>query len=234
MLEKLRSGEPLTAKEKLIHDQGLVTVLRQIHDELDAAVLEAYGWSDLWSRDIPVANKEAPHSCGAGECVAIEKREALPNDVPFASRQECRDSLLTRLVALNHERAAEEKRGLIRWLRPDYQNPTAAASQPVQTTLAGTEVPSPKSKIKNQKSKINNQQSTINNQQSTIINHQSKIPRRLSSGPTASPTKSPSFASSLAPATRVSPLLMMPNRSLRSSAERTKNASSKSKGFWKR
>ena len=39
MLEKLRSGEPLTAKEKQIHDQGLVTVLRQIHDELDAAVL---------------------------------------------------------------------------------------------------------------------------------------------------------------------------------------------------
>lgn len=37
----------LTAKEKQIHDQGLVTVLRQIHDELDAAVLEGYGWSDL-------------------------------------------------------------------------------------------------------------------------------------------------------------------------------------------
>ena len=46
VLEKLRSGEPLTAKEKQIHDQGLVTVLRQIHDELDEAVLEAYGWED--------------------------------------------------------------------------------------------------------------------------------------------------------------------------------------------
>jgi hypothetical protein len=31
------------------------------------------------------------------------------------------DEILTRLVALNAERAAEEKRGLIRWLRPDYQ-----------------------------------------------------------------------------------------------------------------
>ena len=46
MLEKLRSGEPLTAKEKQIHDQDLVTVLRQIHDELDEAALEAYGWED--------------------------------------------------------------------------------------------------------------------------------------------------------------------------------------------
>ena len=38
VLEKLRSGEPLTAKEKLIHEQGLVSVLKQIHDDLDAAV----------------------------------------------------------------------------------------------------------------------------------------------------------------------------------------------------
>ncbi|QEG35239.1 type IIL restriction-modification enzyme MmeI [Bythopirellula goksoeyrii] len=29
---------------------------------------------------------------------------------------------LERLVALNHEQTEEEKRGLIRWLRPDYQN----------------------------------------------------------------------------------------------------------------
>jgi len=32
--------------EKLIYDQNLVTVLRQIHDELDADVLEAYEWQD--------------------------------------------------------------------------------------------------------------------------------------------------------------------------------------------
>lgn len=47
VLEKLRSGEPLTAKEKVIHEHGLVGVLKSLHDELDAAVLEAYSWSDL-------------------------------------------------------------------------------------------------------------------------------------------------------------------------------------------
>jgi hypothetical protein len=47
VLARLRSGEPLTAKEKSIHEMGLVAVLRQFHDELDAAVLAAYGWSDL-------------------------------------------------------------------------------------------------------------------------------------------------------------------------------------------
>ncbi|MBA4032955.1 MAG: SAM-dependent methyltransferase, partial [Planctomyces sp.] len=44
VLERLRSGEPLTAKEKVVHEQGLVSVLKQIHDDLDAAVFEAYGW----------------------------------------------------------------------------------------------------------------------------------------------------------------------------------------------
>jgi hypothetical protein len=37
VLEKLRAGEPLSAKEQAIHEQGLVSVLREIHDELDAA-----------------------------------------------------------------------------------------------------------------------------------------------------------------------------------------------------
>jgi hypothetical protein len=33
------------------------------------------------------------------------------------------EEILEKLVALNHERAAEERRGLIRWLRPEYQIP---------------------------------------------------------------------------------------------------------------
>ena len=33
------------------------------------------------------------------------------------------EEILARLVALNHERAAEERSGLVRWLRPDYQIP---------------------------------------------------------------------------------------------------------------
>ncbi len=95
-------------------------------------MLEAYGWSDLANRG---AGKEGPHSCGPSECVAPDSREALPTDAPFAPTQECGGSLkdaleqeiLSRLVTLNHERAAEEKRGLVRWLRPDYQAPVTAA-----------------------------------------------------------------------------------------------------------
>ena len=64
VLEKLRSGEPLTAKEKQIHDQGLVTVLRQIHDELDEAVLEAYGWRDLSAKGTPCSGGLRPRVFG--------------------------------------------------------------------------------------------------------------------------------------------------------------------------
>ncbi|MCP2044290.1 hypothetical protein [Pontibacter sp. HSC-36F09] len=83
VLEKLRSGEALSAKEQKTHEQGLVSILLQLHNELDAAVAAAYGW---------------------------------PADLP-------EEEILERLVALNKERAAEEARGLIRWLRPEYQNP---------------------------------------------------------------------------------------------------------------
>jgi hypothetical protein len=96
VLEKLRVGQVLAAKDRAIHDAGLVSVLKDIHDRLDAAVFDAYGWPSTLSDD----------------------------------------EILERLVALNRERAAEEKRGTIRWLRPEYQAPQAAAA-PVQEELAG-------------------------------------------------------------------------------------------------
>jgi len=86
VLEKLRAGEDITGKDKDIYDQGLIGILRDLHDQIDAAVADAYGWpADLSDEDI-----------------------------------------LLRLVALNKERSEEEARGHIRWLRPDYQNPTGA------------------------------------------------------------------------------------------------------------
>ena len=51
VLQALREGRALTAKEKAIHIQGLVGVLKDLHDELDAAVLQAYGWPDLSATD---------------------------------------------------------------------------------------------------------------------------------------------------------------------------------------
>ena len=43
-MEKLRIGEPLNDRDRVIHDDGLISILKQIHNDLDAAVFEAYGW----------------------------------------------------------------------------------------------------------------------------------------------------------------------------------------------
>ena len=44
VLKKLRPDEALNPKEKQIHEAVLVSVLRALHDDLDAAVLAAYDW----------------------------------------------------------------------------------------------------------------------------------------------------------------------------------------------
>lgn len=113
VLEALRQQRPLTDKEKRIHEQGLVSVLASLHDDLDRAVLDAYGWADLAPALVGKPGGTTPY--------------AEPDEAQAAAQAE----LLNRLVALNAERAAEEARGLIRWLRPDYQNP-AAGRAPVQ------------------------------------------------------------------------------------------------------
>lgn len=46
VLEALRDGRELTTKEKKIHEQGLVGVLKDLHDNLDVAVLAAYSLGD--------------------------------------------------------------------------------------------------------------------------------------------------------------------------------------------
>lgn len=44
VLEKVRATEALTAKDKALHDAALVSTLKQLHDDLDAAVADAYAW----------------------------------------------------------------------------------------------------------------------------------------------------------------------------------------------
>jgi hypothetical protein len=155
VLEKLRSGEALNAKDKDIHDKGLVSVLKQLHDDLDAAVLEAYGWTDL-SANGPhcsgglrpsIANEEAPPLSSNG----IDAHRATLQGISFADllarggpdAEALEQAILTHLVALNHERAAEEKRGLIRYLRPDYQAPGATTPQQSEIGLTGEDAVTP-------------------------------------------------------------------------------------------
>jgi len=101
VLEKLRAGTApadLDAADRRAFDDGLIGILKEDHDTLDAAVAAANGWpADLSETEI-----------------------------------------LTRLVALNKERAQEEAEGTIRWLRPDYQIPKfGTAKDKAQLDLGG-------------------------------------------------------------------------------------------------
>ncbi len=108
VLARLRAGEPLSERERVLHEQGLVSVLRGLHDDLDKAVCDAYGWEHN------ISNEE----------------------------------ILQRLVTLNHERAEEERGGLVRWLRPAYQHPqgTAQASLDIKSEQATKAVAGSKAK----------------------------------------------------------------------------------------
>ena len=75
-------------KEQRRATRGRGAIVNRLHEQLDQAVADAYGWGEEWRVG----------TLGPSEIVA-------------------------RLVALNRERAAEEKAGTIRWLRPDYQEP---------------------------------------------------------------------------------------------------------------
>jgi hypothetical protein len=88
VLEALREGRALTPKEKVIHEKGLVAILRELHDDLDRSVFAAYGWDPALSDE----------------------------------------QILERVVALNAARAGEEAQGVVRWLRPSFQNPSAHSS----------------------------------------------------------------------------------------------------------
>jgi hypothetical protein len=129
VLEAVRAGRPLNAKEKAIHDKGLVSILKQIHDDLDLAVFEAYGWPDLGAAWKAVAIDGCTlYDRASGTLIQPDLDPAADFDKMLAeSRESLEQEILSRLVTLNHERAAEEKRGLVRWLRPDYQAPGTVA-----------------------------------------------------------------------------------------------------------
>lgn len=101
--EAAAGGAPLTPAERTFHEAAQIGVLRSLHDDLDAAVAEAYGW---------------------------------PADLDD-------EEILTRLVALNRERAAEEATGLIRWLRPDFQAPAQGALVTTETDGEDEEAATP-------------------------------------------------------------------------------------------
>lgn len=113
-LERVREldagiGDPLTPAERDVYDAGQIAILKELHDEIDAQVFAAYGWSDL------------------GLTLVGKPGGTTPSPHKSADQEAAEEELLVRLVALNQARAAEEKAGIVHWLRPDFQKPRLAA-----------------------------------------------------------------------------------------------------------
>jgi SAM-dependent methyltransferase len=45
VLEKIRAGTDFTEADHAIYESGIISILRELHDDLDRAVFAAYGWS---------------------------------------------------------------------------------------------------------------------------------------------------------------------------------------------
>jgi hypothetical protein len=92
VLEKLRHGEELSAKDKAIHEDGLISVLTQIHDDLDAAVFDAYAWPRDLSDDAILERLVAlNHERGEEEARGLVRwlrPELQARDAVPAARQE--------------------------------------------------------------------------------------------------------------------------------------------------
>ncbi|MCA6508815.1 MAG: class I SAM-dependent DNA methyltransferase, partial [Pseudanabaena sp. M109S1SP2A07QC] len=81
LLDKLRKGEDFTDKDREYNNKALVSTLKQIHDELDNAVLEAYGWEDLISSSpssqLGVRDLSSPPSQGGVRGGSLPQSEEL-------------------------------------------------------------------------------------------------------------------------------------------------------------
>ena len=112
-----RAYHDLRAQLMVANDQGLtktynrfhdpeedspgILELRRLHDVMDRAVLDAYGWPDLQ----PTCEFLLEYEAAEGDDGGGRKRKPWRYRWPAATR----DEVLARLLALNGERAAEER-----------------------------------------------------------------------------------------------------------------------------
>ena len=103
----LKTGLGLTKTYNRFHDLGVdepaVVQLRKLHESMDRVVLDAYGWND-----IPTECEFFPVSCYEDNEVA--SRGIAKKRWRYGWPDEVRDEVLSRLLALNTERAAEEEK----------------------------------------------------------------------------------------------------------------------------
>ena len=146
VLEKLRSGEALTAKERQVHEQGLVSVLKQLHDELDLAVFDAYGWpSTLTDEEILERLVSLNAERAAEEAQGIIRWLRPDYQSPSGLRVTSYE-LPASQPALLHETVDEDTRYVTVPTRLPWPARMAEQAQAIRTVLAALDGPARRSK----------------------------------------------------------------------------------------
>lgn len=101
-----------------------IVKLRELHDAMDRAVLTAYGWADLVERAKPVFEEEFGASESNGD-TGKKKKPKYRYRWPAAFR----DEVLARLLALNAERAEQERKAGIAYVASEDETEDAAESE---------------------------------------------------------------------------------------------------------
>jgi hypothetical protein len=101
------NDEGLTKTYNRFHDpderSNAIGELRRLHDAMDHAVLDAYGWTDLR----PTCDFELEWEDDENEANGRARRRKKP--WRYRWPEEVRDEVLARLLALNKERAEQER-----------------------------------------------------------------------------------------------------------------------------
>ncbi len=142
VLEKLRTLQPpggseppgglvLSAKEKQIHEQGLVSILKQLHDDLDEAVFAAYGWPPTLTDEEILERLVALNAARAAEEAQGHIRWLRPE---YQAPNQAQGRQATLLVAEEEEEAPVLPTAKLTW--PATMAEQATAVRTALTTLA--------------------------------------------------------------------------------------------------
>ncbi|MCW5720006.1 MAG: class I SAM-dependent DNA methyltransferase [Devosia sp.] len=128
-------AEELDATRKLVLSEHPDLTLTALYNSIEVA---------KGAKALPASNADIHQR---GRIPILKRLHEQLDEAVFAaygwSGDTAEDEILNRLVALNHQRADEERRGFIKWLRPDYQidrlGPLAHRADRIQTlaTVAG-------------------------------------------------------------------------------------------------
>ena len=139
MLEKLKAGEPLSEAEDSIKGDGLILILKELHEKLDRLVFQGYGWPEDLSDEailerLVALNQERTEEEKAGEVRWLRPDYQIPRFGSDAEKERLKaEKEKARAAQAAMELEAEEVIGKPRYPTDDDLAETAAVMSVLAT-----------------------------------------------------------------------------------------------------